>query len=120
MFDVLAFNSPLNVINVTLAYENDENNIDFGLAEKKDGLKLLMTSACKLSAPTKKKVIAGSEKHLDWAMQSLFLANWPVEVSSCVKHVPWEILIILVNSFSFMASQKYENSHSESGKQWFS
>ena len=60
MFDVLAFNLPLNVINVTLAYENDENNIDFGLAEKKDGLKLLMTSACNLSAPTKKKVIAGS------------------------------------------------------------
>ena len=32
-------------------------NIDFGVAEKKDGLKFLMTSARKLSAPTKKKVI---------------------------------------------------------------
>ena len=44
----------LERINITLAYEN-ESDIDFGAAEKKDGLKLLMTSAHELSAPTKKK-----------------------------------------------------------------
>ena len=60
LFDILDFNPTLMAINITLAYENDENNIDFGVAEKKNGLKLLMMSAHKLSAPTKIKVITGS------------------------------------------------------------
>ena len=60
LFDVLGFNPALKVINITLAYENDENNIDLGVAEKKDGYKLKMTSAPKPSAPTKKKMITGS------------------------------------------------------------
>ena len=60
LFDVLDFNPALKVINITLAYKNDENNIDFRVAEKKDGLKLLMTSTRELSAPTKKEVIKGS------------------------------------------------------------
>ena len=51
---VLDFSRALERINITLAYKN-ESDIDFGAAEKKDGLKLLMTSAHKLSAPTKKK-----------------------------------------------------------------
>ena len=59
-FDILDFNLALKVINITLAYGNDENNIDFGVAEKKDRLKLLMTSAHELSAPTRKKVITDS------------------------------------------------------------
>ena len=60
LFDVLDFNPALKMINITLAYKNDENNIDFRVAEKKDGLKLLMTSTRELSAPTKKEVIKGS------------------------------------------------------------
>ena len=48
------------MINITLVYENDENDIDLGVVEKKDGLKLLMTSTRELSAPTKKKKITGS------------------------------------------------------------
>ena len=59
-FDALDFNPAVKVINITLAYKNDENDIDFGVAKKKCRLKLLMTSACDLSAPTKKKVITGS------------------------------------------------------------
>ena len=42
LFDVLDFNPGLREINITLAYENDENDIDFGVAEKT--MKLLMTS----------------------------------------------------------------------------
>ena len=60
LFDILDFNPALKVINITLAYKNDENDIDFVVAEKKDELRLLMTSARELSAPTKKKVITGS------------------------------------------------------------
>ena len=59
LFDVLNFSPGLKVIYITQAYENDENNIDFWVALKKDGLKLLMRSTRKLSAPTKKKVITG-------------------------------------------------------------
>ena len=44
LFDVLNFNPALKVINITLGYENNKNDIDFGVAEKKDKLKLLMTS----------------------------------------------------------------------------
>ena len=55
LFDILDFNPELKVINITLAYENDENDIEFEVAEKKDRLKLLMTSSRELSAPTKKK-----------------------------------------------------------------
>ena len=51
--DVLNFNPALKVINITLVYKNDENNI-----ELKDRSKLLMTSVCKLSPPTE-KVITG-------------------------------------------------------------
>ena len=54
LFDVLDFNPTLEGINTTLAYKNNR---------KKDRLKLLMMSACKLSALSKKKVIAGSKKH---------------------------------------------------------
>ena len=55
LFDIIDFNPELKVINITLAYENDENDIEFEVAEKKDRLKLLMTSSRELSAPTKKK-----------------------------------------------------------------
>ena len=34
------------MINFLLAYENDENKIDFGVAQKNDGLVLLMTPWC--------------------------------------------------------------------------
>ena len=60
LFDILEFNPALKVTNITLAYKNDENVIDLGEAEKKNGMKLLMTSARELSAPRKKKVITGS------------------------------------------------------------
>ena len=60
MYDILKFNPAFKVINITLVYENDENDIDLGVVEKKDGLKLLMTSTRELSAPTKKKKITGS------------------------------------------------------------
>ena len=48
------------MVNITLAYENAENDIGFAVPEEKDGLKLLMTSAIGLSAPAKKKVITRS------------------------------------------------------------
>ena len=51
LFDVLDFNLALKVINVTVFYENDENDIDFGVPENKDGL---MTSARELSSYTEK------------------------------------------------------------------
>ena len=35
LLGIVDFNPALKVINITLAYENDENNIDFGVAEKK-------------------------------------------------------------------------------------
>ena len=35
MFDVLDFNPVLKVINITLAYKNDKNDTDIGIAEKK-------------------------------------------------------------------------------------
>ena len=60
LFDILEFNPALKVTNITLAYENDENVIDLGEAEKKNEMKLLMTSARELSVPRKKKVITGS------------------------------------------------------------
>ena len=53
----------MKVVNVPLAYENDENDIEFGVAEKNDGLMLFMTRARKLSAPANKKVVTGSYKH---------------------------------------------------------
>ena len=40
MFDVLDFNPALKVMSITLAYENHENDIDFRVAEMKDGLKM--------------------------------------------------------------------------------
>ena len=43
-------------MNITLAYQGDRNDIDFGVSGKKDGLKLLTMSARELSASTKKKV----------------------------------------------------------------
>ena len=48
----------MKVINITLVYKNNENDTDLGVVENKDGLKLLMTSARELFAPTKK---SGSE-----------------------------------------------------------
>ena len=48
------------MINITLVYEIDENDIDLREVEKKDGLKLLMTPAREHSVPTKKNVITGS------------------------------------------------------------
>ena len=63
----LDFNPTLEGINTTLAYKNNR---------KKDRLKLLMMSACKLSSLSKKKVIAGSKKHPKWAVQNLSLAKW--------------------------------------------
>ena len=38
LLDVLYFNPALKVINITLAYQNDENDVDFGVAEKQDVL----------------------------------------------------------------------------------
>ena len=60
LFDLLDFNPALKVINITLAYESDENDIDFGEAEKNDRLVLIMTLARERSASTNKKVITGS------------------------------------------------------------
>ena len=57
LFDIQEFNPALKVINITLAYQNDKNDIDFGVVETKDGLKW-------------KKVITGSLKHLDLALRS--------------------------------------------------
>ena len=54
----------MKVVNIPLAYENDENDIEFGVAEKNDGLMLFMTPERKRSAPTNKKVTTGSCKHL--------------------------------------------------------
>ena len=45
LLDVLYFNPALKVINITMAYQNDENDVDFGVAEKQDVLNLLMASA---------------------------------------------------------------------------
>ena len=45
LYGILEFNPALKVINITLVYENDENDIDLGVVEKKDGSKLFMTSA---------------------------------------------------------------------------
>ena len=58
LYDILEFNPALKVINITLVYKNNENDTDLGVVENKDGLKLLMTSARELFAPTKK---SGSE-----------------------------------------------------------
>ena len=55
MFDILDFNPALKVLNSFLVYQNDENDVNFGLAEKLDVLKLLMTSAREVSASAKKK-----------------------------------------------------------------
>ena len=60
LFHALVFNPALKVTNITLACKNDENNIDFGVVEKRDGLEMLMASAHKLSAPANKKVITDS------------------------------------------------------------
>ena len=35
LYDILEFNPVLKVINITLVYENDENDIDLGVVEKK-------------------------------------------------------------------------------------
>ena len=40
LFDILDFNPAVKLINITLPYENDENDIDFGVVEQKNGLKL--------------------------------------------------------------------------------
>ena len=72
LLDVLYFNPALKVINITLAYQNDENNVDFGVAEKQDVLKLLMTSAHELSAPIKKTFI-GDRIHAIQVRKSRFL-----------------------------------------------
>ena len=69
LFNIQEFNPALKVINITLAYQNDKNDIAFGVVETKDELKFLMTSARKHSA-SKKKVITGSLKHPDLALQS--------------------------------------------------
>ena len=55
LFEVLDFNPALKVINITLPYENDKNDIEFGAAEKKDRLKLLMTSHGKFLPQQRKK-----------------------------------------------------------------
>ena len=38
VLDVLYVNPALKVINITLAYQKDENDVDFGVAEKPDVL----------------------------------------------------------------------------------
>ena len=55
LFGILDLNPALKVLNSTLAYHNDENDVNFGSAEKQDVLKLLMASAREVSASTKKK-----------------------------------------------------------------
>ena len=75
----------MKVVNIPLSYENDENDIEFGVAEKNDGLMLLMTRARKLSAPTNKKVIAGSYKHPKWTVQNPSLVKWHVQTRSYAK-----------------------------------
>ena len=55
LFDILDFNPALKVLNIFLAYQTDENDVNFGLVEKLDVLKLLMTSAREVSASAKKK-----------------------------------------------------------------
>ena len=35
LFEILDFNPAVKVTNITLGYENDENDIGFGVAEKK-------------------------------------------------------------------------------------
>ena len=47
--NLLVFSPAFKVINITLANENEGNDTGIGVAEKKDGLKLLMTSAYKIS-----------------------------------------------------------------------
>ena len=54
LFNIQEFNPALKVINITLAYQNDKNDIAFGVVETKDELQFLMTSARKHSAPKKK------------------------------------------------------------------
>ena len=55
LLEVLYFSPALKMKNITLAYQNDENDVDFGVVERQDVLKLLMTSAHEPSAPIKKK-----------------------------------------------------------------
>ena len=64
--NVLVFNPAFKVINITLANENEENDTGIGVAEKKDGLKLLMTSPAKFPS----------------------LAKWYVQTGSYTKHAP--------------------------------
>ena len=59
LFDTLYLNPALKMINITLAYENNEKNIDFEVRKTKDRLNLIMTPGRELSAPIKKKVRIG-------------------------------------------------------------
>ena len=92
----------MKVVNIPLAYENDENDIEFGVAEQNDGLMLFMTPERKRSAPTNKKVTTGSCKHLKWTVQNPSLVKWHTQIRSYAKR---ETVNFLFPDFDYFGKQ---------------